>query len=200
MLEFTEFHRRDHIGRPVVAQPRAKIPTAWRPSLSRREGRSFAELAKAPHPACPRAFYAQGVPAGREHVGFLLHRASNRWSVFFGISAALAVGGAGEPRATRAEYCAIWCRMPIWWAMVTFDPGGRQGEFLIDRADRGFPGPLPATHRGMKLTDAPRRRAIALVATGLRRGFVATRGVSAGASGVEADLIHALRARRVLVR
>lgn len=193
MLEFTEFTAVTTLGDLLL---RAARENPDRCAIAfPDERRSFAELAEGAilH---ARALYAQGVRPG-EHVGFLLPSSIESLEVFFGIAllGAVAVPVNARYRAQELRYLVQDADLV---ALVTSTQVADKVNF-VDRLTEAFPALDRHGTGPLKLTDAPRLRAIALVADGAAPGFVPRVEFLAGASGVEADLIHALR-RRVLVR
>lgn len=159
------------------------------------ERRSFAELTEGAVRTA-RALHALGVRPG-DHVGFLLPSSIESLDAFFGIAllGAVAVPVNARYRAQELRYLVENADLV---ALVTTTQVADTVNF-VDRLTEAFPA--LALHRGgpLALDDAPKLRAIALVAEGAAPGFLGRDDFLAGAADVPPETIDQLR-RRVLVR
>ena len=159
------------------------------------ERRTFSELAEGAI-LMARALHAQGVRPG-DHVGFLLPSSIESLEVFFGIAllGAVAVPVNARYRAQELQYLVQDADLV---ALVTSTQVAEKVNF-VERLTEAFPALAQHREDPLALPEAPKLRAIALVADGMAPGFVSRGDFLAQADAVPAATIDTLR-RRVRVR
>lgn len=193
MLQFSEFTAVTTVG-DLLLRAAQTYPDRCAVAFP-DERRSFAELAEGARRTA-RALYAQGVRPG-DHVGFLLPSSIESLEVFFGIAllGAVAVPVNARYRVNELRYLVQDADLV---ALVTSTQVAENVNF-VERLTEAFPA--LAQHRGgpLALPEAPKLRAILLVAEGAAPGFVARAEFMASGDGVDAAEVEALR-KRVRVR